>query len=320
MCGLPHNGGISRRGLRRPIAYSGSGICPQHDPPSVRVHALSRSLTPTIAECLEQQRLRPVFQPIGSLATGEVLGYEALIRGPAGTPLESPLALFREAARVGCLVRLERLASRIAIAAFMRARLPGKLFINYSADSIREIDDSRHEVRAFLDGLGMPSNRIVVELTEQAPLGSLETLAEAIAGIRSRGAQFALDDYGTGHANLGQWIKLKPDYVKVAREVVDGAASSPFQLEALRALRKLGTLGNTALIAEGIEREEDLLACRDIGIDYAQGYLLARPTAEPPLTLSEASLRALRSGPIAVLPGAAVAEPTTPTGRARVGE
>ncbi|TXI89305.1 MAG: EAL domain-containing protein [Cupriavidus sp.] len=273
---------------------------------------MSRSPTPTIAECLEQQRLRPVFQPIGSLANGEVLGYEALIRGPAGTALENPVALFTEAARVGCLVRLERLASRIAIAAFMRARLPGKLFINYSADSIREIDDSRHEVRAFLESQGMPSTRIVIELTEQAPLGSLETLAEAIAGIRSRGAQFALDDYGTGHANLGQWIKLQPDYVKVAREVVDGVAESPFHLEALRALCKLGSISKTGLIAEGIEREADLLVCRDIGFHYAQGYLLARPTAEPPLTLSEASLQALRSGPIAVLPGDAVAEPSTP--------
>ncbi|CAG2147403.1 EAL domain-containing protein [Cupriavidus plantarum] len=274
---------------------------------------------PSIAECLEQQRLRPVFQPIGSLSTGEVLGYEALIRGPAGTPLESPLALFREAARAGCLVRLERLASRIAIAAFMRARLPGKLFINYSADSLREIDASRDEVRAFLDGQGMPSSRIVVELTEQAPLGPLDTLAAAISSIRSRGAQFAIDDYGTGHANLGQWIALKPDYIKVAREVVDGAAESPFKLEALRALRRLATVSDTALIAEGIENEADLLACRDIGFDLAQGYLLARPTDAPPLTLSEASLRALRLGPIAVLPGEAVSEPAPEPRQVRAG-
>lgn len=250
------------------------------------------------------------------------MGYEALIRGPAGTPLESPIALFAEAARAGCLVRLERLASRIAIAAFMRARLPGKLFLNYSADSIREIDGSREEVRAFLQSQGLTTDRIVIELTEQAPLGSLETLAQAVAAIRGRGAQFALDDYGTGHANLGQWIALKPDYVKIARVVVDGVVSSPFQLEALRAMCRLAKIGNTALVAEGIEQEADLLICRDLGIHYAQGYLLARPTAEPPLTLSEASLRALRSGPIEVLPGGAVEAPCggSPARRLRPGE
>jgi len=282
---------------------------------------LSRPLTPTIADCLEHQRLRPVFQPIGSLANGEIIGYEALIRGPAGTPLESPVALFAEAARLGCLVRLERLASRICIAAFMRAGLPGKLFINYSADSIREVDSHRDEVRAFLKTHGITSDRIVIELTEQAPLGSLDSLSRAVESIRGRGAQFALDDYGTGHASLGQWIALKPDYVKIARVVVDGVATSPFQLEALRAIRRLADSSGTALVAEGIEQEADLRICRDLGIDYAQGYLLARPTAEPPLTISEDALRVIRSGPVEVLPGDKVSEPgIDPAMRLRSGE
>jgi len=254
---------------------------------------LSRPLTPTIADCLEHRYLRPVFQPIGSLATGDILGYEALIRGPAGTPLENPVALFAEAARAGALVRMERLAARTAIAAFIEAGLPGKLFLNYSADSLRDIEDTRDEVRTYLKASGIRSDRIVLELTEQAPLGSLESLTKAVFSIRSRGAQFALDDYGTGHANLGQWIALKPDYVKIARVVIDGISTSTFQHEAVRALCKLARLSGSKLVAEGIERVEDLLACRELGIDYAQGYLLARPSAEPPLALSDVALRAL---------------------------
>lgn len=131
---------------------------------------MSRPLTPSIADCLEHRLLRPVFQPIGSLLTGDIFGYEALIRGPAGTPLESPIALFAEAARVGKHVELERLAARISIAVFMEARLPGKLFLNYSADSLRDIEDTRDDVRAFLQAQGLSSDRIVLELTEQAPL------------------------------------------------------------------------------------------------------------------------------------------------------
>lgn len=257
---------------------------------------MSPPLTPSIADCLEQQSLRPVFQPIGSLVTGEIFGYEALIRGPAGTPLESPIALFAEAAREGLLVRLERVAARVAIAAFMQANLPGKLFLNYSADSLRDIDDTRDDVRNFLESEGLPTSRIVLELTEQAPLGSLDTLAKAVFSIRSRGSQFALDDYGTGHAGLGQWIALQPDYVKIARVIIDGVASSPFQREALQSLCRLAQTAGTRLIAEGIEREEDLLVCRDLGIDFAQGYLLARPAAEPPLTLPDAVLRVLHRG------------------------
>ncbi|HBO78953.1 MAG TPA: EAL domain-containing protein, partial [Cupriavidus sp.] len=148
-------------------------------------------MTPTIADCLEQRYLRPVFQPIGSLATGDILGYEALIRGPVGTPLENPVALFAEAARAGALVRMERLAARTAIAAFMQVRLPGKLFLNYSADSLRDIEDTREDVRNFLQRVDIPSDRIVLELTEQAPLGPLESLTKAVFSIRARGAQFA---------------------------------------------------------------------------------------------------------------------------------
>jgi EAL domain-containing protein (putative c-di-GMP-specific phosphodiesterase class I) len=236
-----------------------------------------------------------VFQPIGSLVTGDILGYEALIRGPAGTPLESPVALFAEAARAGAMVRMERLAARTAIVAFMHMGLPGKLFLNYSADSLRDIQDTREEVRVFLNAQAIPSDRIVLELTEQAPLGSLDSLTKAVFAIRSRGAQFALDDYGTGHANLGQWIAMKPDYVKIARVVIDGIATSTFQLEAVRALCKLARLGGTKLVAEGIERVEDLIVCRDLGIDYAQGYLLARPAEKPPLTLSDVAVACIRS-------------------------
>ncbi|MBU66856.1 MAG: diguanylate phosphodiesterase [Cupriavidus sp.] len=253
-------------------------------------------MTPSIADCLEQQLLRPVFQPIGSLCTGEGFGYEALIRGPAGTPLESPIALFAEAMRVGLMVPLERLAARISIRVFMQSGLPGKLFLNYSADSLRAIEDSRDDVRQFLQEQGLPSDRIVLELTEQAPLGALESLAKAVFSIRSRGSQFALDDYGTGHASLGQWIALQPDYVKIARVIIDGVASSDFQREALQAVCKLAQSAGTRLIAEGIEREDDLVVCRDLGIDFAQGYLLARPSLQPPLVLSEASLRALHRG------------------------
>ena len=99
--------------------------------------------------------------------------------------------------------------------------------------------------------------------------------------------------------------------MKIARVVVDGVATSPFQQEALRAMRRLADSSGTALVAEGIEQEADLRICRDLGIDYAQGYLLARPTAEPPLTISEDALRVIRSGPVEVLRGDKVSEPGT---------
>lgn len=251
---------------------------------------------------MEVPQLHPVFQPIGTLATGELLGYEALIRGPAGTPLESPLALFGQARRCGCLIALERMASRVSIAAFVRAALPGKLFLNYSADAIRELLACQTDVRHFLDEAQMPPDRIVVELTEQAATGPLESLVEAVRVMRESGAQFALDDYGTGHMNLGLWEALQPDYIKIDKTIVGGVARSAFRLEALRAMRQLAQVSGTALVAEGLEAVEDLLVCRDLGIPHAQGFLLGRPAAQPAAALTDAALQALGTNAIAVFP------------------
>jgi len=261
-------------------------------------------MTLSVAECIEKQLLRPVFQPIGNLATGDVLGYEALIRGPAMTALEHPVQLFERAEREGCFVRLERAASRVCVRAFAKAQLPGKLFLNFSADAIREIDSEKEEVWDFLDSVHLASGRIVVELTEQAATGNLETLASSLQGIRDTGVQLALDDYGTGNAALNLWIKLEPDYVKIDRSIVDKVKQSAFRFEVLRSLQRLATVGQAALIAEGLETAEDLMVCRDLGIAYGQGFLLGRPRPDPIAQLEDPALNGIHANTIAVFPEA----------------
>src|SRR5262249_51752390 len=131
----------------------------------------------TVRECMEQHALTAVFQPIGYLNSGDILGYEALIRGPAGSPLQSPAALFEQARRENCAVPLERFAARACVRAFAQSGLPGKLFLNFSAAAIREIVGNEDDIRGFLAAIPFPIDRLVVELTEQAspqPLGSLQ--------------------------------------------------------------------------------------------------------------------------------------------------
>ena len=261
-------------------------------------------MTFSVAECIEKQLLRPVFQPIGNLSTGDVLGYEALIRGPAMTALEHPVQLFERAEREGCFVRLERAASRVCVRAFAQAQLPGKLFLNFSADAIREIDSEKEEVWDFLDSVHLANGRIVVELTEQAATGDLETLAASLRGIRDTGVQLALDDYGTGNAALNLWIKLEPDYIKIDRSIVDKVKQSAFRFEVLRSLQRLATVGQAALIAEGLETAEDLMVCRDLGIAYGQGFLLGRPRPDPIARLEDPALNGIHTNTIAVFPEA----------------
>ncbi|WER47342.1 EAL domain-containing protein [Cupriavidus sp. WKF15] len=239
---------------------------------------------------MDKQLLHAVFQPIGILSSGEILGYEALLRGPAGSDMENPLALFGQAQREDCLLHLELFASRLSVSTFAKARLPGKLFLNFSAAAIREIISWEDDLREFPGAMQFPIDRIVIELTEQAspePISSLET---SLRYMRKAGAQFALDDFGAGNSNLDLWIRLQPDYIKVDRSIVAGVARSAFRLEAVRHLQGLAKLGHAQLIAEGVETVEDLIVCRDIGITYAQGFILGKPNALPAVTLPGHSL------------------------------
>jgi len=202
------------------------------------------------------------------------------------------------------MVQLERFAARVCVRAFSEVGLPGKLFLNFSAAAIREVVQHEADVRDFLGTVQFLAERVVVELTEQASPEPLSTLITAVRIIREAGAQFALDDFGQGNANFNLWIALQPDYVKIDRAIVDGVATSAFQLEVLRYMQGLANAGNATLIAEGIETVEDLMVCRDIGIPCAQGYVLGRPSPIPSVRLEEKAITAIHANSIAVFPEA----------------
>jgi diguanylate cyclase (GGDEF)-like protein len=266
-------------------------------------------MTVSIAECIERQLLRPAFQPIGSLASGEVIAFEALLRGPPQSTLESPAALFELAQQEGCMVRLECFAARLGVTAFSQTRLPGKLFVNFSAAAIRKVASSRDEMLALLRSLQFSPDRIVIELTEQAAIGDVDSLAAAVNFLRESGIQLALDDYGTGNSNLCRWIRLEPNYVKIDRSIICGAKTSPFRFEVLRYLHRLADAGRAQLIAEGLEDAEDLMVCRDLRIEYGQGFLLGRPSFTPIARLEAAARSAIHDNSIAVFPQSLAGSP-----------
>ncbi|CAD6561673.1 hypothetical protein LMG28727_07509 [Paraburkholderia kirstenboschensis] len=266
-------------------------------------------MTVSIAECIKGQLLRPAFQPIGMLASGDVIAFEALLRGPAQSALESPAALFGLAQREGCMVRLERFAARLSLTAFSQTRLPGKLFVNFSAAAVRELATCAEEILAFLRSLQFSPDRMVIELTGQSAVGDLGSLRSAVSLLRESGLQLALDDYGSGTSNLGLWIGLEPDYIKIDHSIIGEASTSPFRFQALRSLRQLAEAGRVQLIAEGLEDAEDLMVCRDLRIEYGQGFFLGRPNFQPDERLEDAALSAIHDSAITVFPESMVGSP-----------
>ncbi|MFM0722247.1 phosphodiesterase [Paraburkholderia strydomiana] len=262
----------------------------------------SRFAAPRIEELIARRDLSAVFQPIIDFEHGAILGYEGLIRGPAGTPLETPFALFSQAFAEGCAIELERAAARICIEAFAKLDFDGKLFLNFSAGAIRQLADAREDTLALLRHRGVDPRRIVIELTEQSAIPDVGNFVPVITALRTAGAQFALDDYGTANASMNLWVRLQPDVVKIDRFFIHDIACDPLKFEAVRAMQHFAQASGARLVAEGIENEADLIVVRDMGIGCGQGFFFGRPHARPARNVTDDARDALRAGHIAVFP------------------
>ncbi|MFM0404165.1 EAL domain-containing protein [Paraburkholderia aspalathi] len=262
----------------------------------------SRSATPRIEELIARRELSAVFQPIINFDDGAILGYEGLIRGPAGTPLETPFALFSQALAEGCALELEQAAARTCINAFAKLDFDGKLFLNFSAGAILQLADAQEDTLALLRHRGVDPQRIVIELTEQSTILDVASFLPVISTLRAAGAQFALDDYGTANASMNLWVRLQPDVVKIDRFFIHGIASDSLKFEAVRAMQHFANASGARLVAEGIEDEADLIVVRDMGIGCGQGFFFGRPHAQPASSVTDDARDALRAGHIAVFP------------------
>jgi EAL domain-containing protein (putative c-di-GMP-specific phosphodiesterase class I)/GGDEF domain-containing protein len=269
---------------------------------------------PRIADLIAQRSLCAVFQPIVEFDGGAILGYEGLIRGPAGTPLETPFALFAHAAREGASIALERAAAHTCIEAFAKLDCEGKLFINFSASAIAQIGQARDDTLALLQSLDVSADRIVIELTEQSAIADLNGFAPVVAALRETGVQFALDDYGTANASMSLWVRLQPDVVKIDRFFIHDIASDPLRFEAVKAMQHYANASGARLVAEGIENEADLTVVRDMGIGCGQGFFFGQPNAKPARSVTDDARQAIRAGHIAVFPGATRSVSNSPSG------
>ena len=207
-----------------------------------------------------------ILQPLVDVADGRVIGHEALCRfHELGI---DPVAGFRVAHERGWGDLLE--ASAIRTAMEMPGRPAGTdLYVNAS---ITALDSERFWALLPTDLRG-----IVVELNEEAgPLGDAG-LAAVVERLRSRGARIALDDLGAGASELIRLAGLRPDVIKIDRGIVAGCADDPGRCAVISALVAYGDILGVLVCAEGLERMDDLLRLRELGITCVQGFLIAKP-------------------------------------------
>jgi diguanylate cyclase (GGDEF)-like protein len=220
-----------------------------------------------IERILEQRAIEPLYQPVASLTTGRLIGYEALARFP-DAPDRPPSTWFAQANACGLGPELE--AAAIEAALRTPGRPPGThLAINVSPSAL-----STEAVKSVLpDDL----SHVIVELTEHEVYVGDSLLADSLAQLRERGARIAIDDAGAGYAGLKQVMWVRPDIVKLDLELTRAIHSDPVRMALVESLVRFARRVGATVCAEGIESHDDIEVLSNLDVPWGQGYALGRP-------------------------------------------
>src|SRR5512135_2122017 len=279
---------------------------------SLAPHAGEHARLP-LREILDQRRLSALFQPIIDLDTGEFLGFEGLIRGPADSPLHSPVNLFGAAEQQGLQLELEMLSRQTVLETFAELKLPGNLFLNVSPETLTHPSFKNGQTLALLHRLGLDPERVIIEITENQPTFDFEGMRDALLHYRSMGFKIAIDDLGEGFSSLRLWSELRPEFIKIDMHFVQAVDRDPIKLQFLKSIQQIAESSGTQVIAEGVETEAELRVVKDIGIALGQGYFVARPSPTPPLAPSSDIIRAVNGTRAAEFSGGAAPARTRAT-------
>src|ERR1700761_2702287 len=219
--------------------------------------------------------IHSIYQPIVRLADRRVIAYEALARGPAGSPLELPETLFATARREGLETTLDWECWRAALRGALEGGIGPEraLFVNVEPSSaaswVPEIGDP-----LLADALA--NFPLVVELTERALPNHTTDLIPLAEDLRRRGARIALDDVGTDPRSLALMPFLRPDVIKLDLKLLHNSPSREIA-EGVHAVNAEAERTGALILAEGIETEDHLRRALALGASYGQGWLFGRP-------------------------------------------
>lgn len=234
-------------------------------------------LQESFVHILEEGLVTPQYQPIVNLVNDGLVGWEGLIRGPKDTALESPLALFALAERLGHLRDLERLCRERTIAG-ADLQPQEKLFLNIHPRTLTDPTFREGETRTLIETRQLRADRIVFEITEHQAIDDYALLRRVVNHYRKQGYQIALDDTGAGYSGLVTLMEVKPDVVKIDMNLIRRLHEDQTKQDIVRAICQVSSGFGAVVIAEGIETPEELAAVRRCGVPYGQGYLLGVPT------------------------------------------
>jgi EAL domain-containing protein (putative c-di-GMP-specific phosphodiesterase class I) len=240
----------------------------------VTARSAARAADEEVGRLLSHGFLSMAFQPIVELGTGKRAGFEALLRGPRGTPLSMPEVLFGSGRVLSADVLRQLDLACVDAALRSGSALPkgALLFINIQAGTMSL---TGRELFALMEALAIDPKSVVFEISESLDGGRARAIAKCLLPFRRKGVRLALDDVKVPW--LSHLLHLEPEWVKVDRSFVKNVHRNSRMAELLFGLRELARRMGALVIAEGIETAEDARALSRLGIPLGQGRRFGRP-------------------------------------------
>lgn len=233
-------------------------------------------------DIFENNSLTTYFQPIVSLPNLEIVAYECLSRGvKSDGSLMSPYLLFKLAVENDLLFFLDRLCRENALKTAAVKKISADIFINFIPTSIYVPETCLQSTMHWARQLEYDPSRIVFEVVESHQVEDLKHLRSILDFYRDKGFRTALDDIGSGHTNLTTLAALGADVIKIDMEIIRGIDKDPVKQSIFGALSTIAHENGIKVLAEGVETCEELAYVKENGAELAQGYLFAKPAAEP---------------------------------------
>jgi diguanylate cyclase (GGDEF)-like protein len=221
--------------------------------------------------------LRAVYQPVISLSSGRVVGFEGLIRLTADSGFPDPTSLFTAAEATNRTIDLDVVCARAVLAGAGALGTEAYIAINVSPRTLESDAFSPLEIVALARRHGIAPSQLVVELTEREAVEDLSKLQAAVMTLRRNGVRIAIDDVGAGNAGLRLLSEVDFDIMKIDLSLVRAGAHHAPSEAVLRALAAVARQRGRSIVAEGIETSDLLEAVLELRFDAGQGYLLGRP-------------------------------------------
>jgi diguanylate cyclase (GGDEF)-like protein len=258
--------------------------------PAMRTQAVHRlKLEADLRLAVERQELRVEYQPIVSLATGRIAGFEALVRWARADGVVLPPGAFLDVAeQTGLILPISTFVLREACLAARAWQdqtrgSPLTMSVNISPRLLM-LPDLRERIRDTLDETGLRADCLHVEMTETAMIGHSDELTQVLRRLAGLGVRLSLDDFGTGYSSLSHLHRFPISTLKIDRSFVESMDRRPNNEALVRSIVDLARSLGMEAIAEGIETRRQLTQTQSFGCKYGQGFLMSKPIARDAAT------------------------------------